>query len=383
MSHPLVERILAPDAPPSARQAAARGALPIPREDLIELWVCLRNDADPEVRIACKESLAAVPEQEWVELLPTHPFRTEVLEFSLLVLGRNPRVLDAALRNRSCPPQSVEKVAGQVSGPALDAILDNQTRLIESPGILIAMLSNPGIATSQVRRIYDIAEQFFKDSPQVTSLLEARFGLRLGAAGGSLRVEVPQAPPIAPPPMQAVPGEKAAEVEPSLGLDLDVTPEPLEEGDVIPQALEEGALDESQVETLYQQVLHMGIPKKVELALKGNKEARGYLIRDSNKTIQLAVVSSPKLTVEEAETISRMRHLPEEVFRKIALNRNFMKKYAVVKAMLFNPKTPQGLAMALVKRLNETDMKFLAKDKGVSEIVRREAKRTIEDKGKK
>jgi hypothetical protein len=383
MSHPLVERILASDAPPSARQAAARGALPIPREDLIELWVCLRNDADPDVRIACKESLAAVPEQEWVELLPTHPFRLEVLEFSLLVLGRNPRVLDAALRNRLSPPLAVEKVAGQATGPALDVILDNQTRLIESPGILISMLSNPGIATSQVRRIYDIAEQFFKDNPQVTTLLETRFGLRLGAAGGALRIEVPQIPTTVPPPLPTGPEERAEAAEVSLGLDLDVAPEPLEPGDVIPEALQDVALDEQQVETLYQQVLHMGIPKKVELALKGNKEARGYLIRDSNKTVQLAVVSSPKVTVEEAETYSKMRHLPEEVFRKIALNRNFMKKYSVVKAMIFNPKTPQGLAMGLVKRLNETDMKFLSKDKGVSETVRREAKRTMEEKGKK
>ena len=380
MSHPLVERILSGDVPDAAKQAAARGALPIPREDLIELWVCLRNDSDPEVRMACKESLAMVPEQEWLEVLPGYPFRAEVLEFSLLVLGRNSKILEAALRNHRAPYPAVEKVAGQTSGVALDSILDNQTRLIQSPGIVVALLSNPGVSVSQVRRIYDIAEQFFRDNAQIISLLDTKYGLKLGAAGGALRVEAPQPAP-APSPLPAA--EKVEEEE-AVPLDLDVVPEPLEPGDVIPQALvEEAVLDTKLTETLYQQVLHMNVPKKVELALKGNKEARGILIRDSNKSIQMAVISSPKLTVEEADTFARMRSLPDEVFRRIALSRKFMKKYAVVKSMVFNPKVPQGLAMGLVKRLNDSDLKWLSKDKNVSDVVRREAKKIIEQKAKK
>lgn len=379
MSHPLVDRILSGDAPASAKQAAARGALPIPREDLIELWVCLRNDADPDIRMACKESLADVPEQDWVEFLPTHPFRPEVLEFSLQVLGRNARILEAALRNHLAPPHAVEKVAVQAIGPALDTILDNQTRLIQSPGILVAMLANPGISISQVRRIYDIAEQFFRENAQITSLLETRFGLRLGSAGGALRVEVPEPPAPAPP---VVPAKTLPPAEIPPGLELDVQPEPLQEGDVIAKALEEVALDDAEKETLFKQTLHMPIPKKIELALKGNKEARGYLIQDANKTVQLAVVSSPKVTPEEAQTYARMRHLPEEVFRKMALNKNWMKQYIVIKTLAFNPKVPQGLAMGFLKRLIESDLKFLSKDKGVSEVVRREAKKILDAKGK-
>lgn len=381
MSHPLAERILAGGVPLAARQAAARGALPIPREDLIELWVFLRSDEDPEVRMACKESLASVAEAEWLELLPSHPFRSEVLEFSLLVLGRNPKVLDAALRNRDAPTQIVEKVAGQASGAALDTILDNQTRLLQAPGILAAMLANPSITTAQVRRIYDIAEQFFRDDPDITTALATRFNLKIGSAGGAFKAQ--ELEQVAPPPPQPIPTE-AAEAQPFPEEVEGVVPEPLSEGEVIPQALVDGAvLTAQQTETLYQQILHMNIPKKVELALKGNKEARGVLIRDSNKTVQIAVVSSPKVTAEEAETIARMRHLPEEVFRKMALQKNLVKKYSVIKTLAFNPKVPYLLAVSYVKRLNDMDLKFIAKDKGVSEIVRREAKRLLEAKMKK
>ena len=69
MSHPIVERILSGDAPANLKQAAARGAMPIPREDLIELWVLLRTDPDDEIRMACKENLADVSEAEWKEWL--------------------------------------------------------------------------------------------------------------------------------------------------------------------------------------------------------------------------------------------------------------------------------------------------------------------------
>ena len=43
MSHPIVEQILAGTAAPMVRQAAAKGALPIPREDQLELWGCIRK----------------------------------------------------------------------------------------------------------------------------------------------------------------------------------------------------------------------------------------------------------------------------------------------------------------------------------------------------
>ena len=383
MSHQLVERILSGQVPDAARRAAAKGSLPIPREDLIELWVGLRNDKDPEVRISSKESLASIQESEWRELLPNYPFRPEVIEFAMLVLGRNKVILESALRNKEAPLDAVEKVAGQSEGGILDMILDNQTRLLKAPGIVVAMLNNPAVNISQVRRIFDIAEQFFKENTQITTLLQSKFNLRLGAAGGAVRraEPVPEAPKAAPALDSAQAEEEVAEE--AAGELEEVAPEAIEEGEVIPEAFEDGPLDQEKTETLFKQVLKMNVPKKIELALKGNKEARGLLIRDSNKIVQLAVISSPKITEEEIETISKLRNMPEDIFRKIALNKNFVKKYTIVKALTFNPKTPQAVAINFIKRLNDSDLKFLVKDKGVSELIRREAKKAIELKTKK
>ncbi len=377
MSHPLVERILSGEAPQPVKLAAARGALPLPREEFLELWVRLRNDADPEVRLASKENLAEVAEEEWVTLLPDHPFSAAVLDFCVRVLGKNPKILDAALRNRGVSDESLAWLAQTGAGEVLDRILDNQVRLIAGPSIAVALLSNPALSAGQVRRLFDMAEQFFRDRPEITSLLELRFGLKVGMAGGEFRKEA------AP---QEAPEEEAAEAERE-----EAAPEGFELPETLPAvegtagiealpdfAFTEEPLSAEKFRSLYQQILTMSVPAKIELALKGNKEARGLLIRDSNKVVQEAVLDSPKLTDVEIDGIVRMRNLPEDLFRKIERNHEWMKRYSVLKGFLTNPKVPAGLSLKYLPRLTDMDLKLLAKDRNVSELLRREARKVYD-----
>ena len=47
----------------------------------------------------------------------------------------------------------------------------------------------------------------------------------------------------------------------------------------------------------------MNVPQKVQRATKGSREERAILIRDPNKMIAMAVLSSPKLTISEIEAL--------------------------------------------------------------------------------
>ncbi len=364
MTHPIIERILSGQAPAQVKMAAARGALPVPREDLIEAWIILRSDADGEIRLACKESLAEVTEGEWVELLPEHPFDARVLDFAIRVLGKNTKIRDAALRNPAASNETLEWYAQQARDEGVDMLIDNQIRLIESPSIVVALLANPALSPNQVRRLFDLAEQFFRDHPEIPSLLELRFGLKLGLAGGELeRRESDEEP---------APGELADETPP---------PEAQEEtpSELAPELLEavssEEPMSSESFKSLYQQILQMPVPAKMELALKGNKEARGLLIRDNNKVVQESVLDSPKLTDGEVEAFARMRNLSPDIFRKMVRNKDWLKKYAVVKGLIFNPKVPPGLVFPMISRLTDFDLKLLVRDKNVRELVRREAKK--------
>ncbi len=119
-----------------------------------------------------------------------------------------------------------------------------------------------------------------------------------------------------------------------------------------------------------QQIQRMGPSQKIKLALSGGKEARGILIKESNKLISLGVLDNPRITIGEVEFFSKSQNLGEDVMRKIATNSEWSKKYSVAQALVFNPKTPPGLAVGFVPRMRDQDLAMLERSKGVSEAVR-------------
>lgn len=125
---------------------------------------------------------------------------------------------------------------------------------------------------------------------------------------------------------------------------------------------------------LTQQIQRMTTPQKIQLAMRGAKEARGLLIRESNKQIALAVLENPRLTDGEIESFAKSTNLSEDVIRTIGTNPEWSKKYSVVHALVNNPKTPPGVAVPFVNRLPDKDLAMLEKNRNVSEAVRSAAR---------
>jgi hypothetical protein len=115
----------------------------------------------------------------------------------------------------------------------------------------------------------------------------------------------------------------------------------------------------------------------MKLAMRGTREQRAQLIRDSNKLVAVSVLSSPKLNESEVESFARMANLTEDVLRIIAMNRAWVKNYSVVAALTRNPKTPLAQAMSFLQRLNERDLKSLSIDRNVSEALRLAARKFL------
>jgi hypothetical protein len=122
-----------------------------------------------------------------------------------------------------------------------------------------------------------------------------------------------------------------------------------------------------------------GLPvkKKMKLAFKGTREQRAQLIRDPNKIVSAAVLSSPKLTDAEVEAFAKMANVSEEVLRVIGTNRSWLKNYGVVLGLVKNPKTPMAISMQLLPRVNERDMKMLTVDRNVPEALRLAARKFV------
>ena len=121
----------------------------------------------------------------------------------------------------------------------------------------------------------------------------------------------------------------------------------------------------------------MGFSERLKAAVKGSREMRAMLIRDPNKMISAAVLSSPKLTGPEIEAYSRMASLSEEVLRIIASNRAWTKSYNVVLGLIKNPKTPLALSLNFMGRLNNRDMSQLSVDRNIPEALRIAARKRV------
>jgi hypothetical protein len=130
-------------------------------------------------------------------------------------------------------------------------------------------------------------------------------------------------------------------------------------------------------ETATQRLAKMGFSERLKAAVKGSREMRAMLIRDPNKMISAAVLSSPKLTEPEIEAYSRMASLSEEVLRIIASNRAWTKSYNVVIGLIKNPKTPLALSLNFLARLNTRDMSQLSVDRNVPEALRIAARKKV------
>jgi hypothetical protein len=122
----------------------------------------------------------------------------------------------------------------------------------------------------------------------------------------------------------------------------------------------------------------MTIPQRLKLAMKGSREQRAVLVRDPNRMIAAAVMSSPKLSQIEVEAIARMSNVSEDVLRTIAMNRGWMRKLAVATALVRNPKTPAAISLHLLPRMNQRDVKNLSTDRNVPESLRLNAKKMMQ-----
>jgi hypothetical protein len=126
-----------------------------------------------------------------------------------------------------------------------------------------------------------------------------------------------------------------------------------------------------------QRLYRLNAADKVITALKGTREERAILVRDPNRIVAAAVLGSPKVTDSEIEAFAAMKSVSDQVLRQIGTHKEWTKRYGVVSSLVRNPRTPVGVALTMVPRLNTRDMKAVAVDKNVPEVIRRHAQRFI------
>jgi hypothetical protein len=253
------------------RLMAAQGLLPLKPEDLLELWTGLVADADESVRLAAEASLTAFPAPELLPILKNRETPPAVLGWA--VSRRAERELrEAALQNHSLADETIEQLAGTLPQALAELVVINQTRLLRSTSLLVALEGNAGLSNDQKRRLRELRETF-------------RIGQQEPAA---------PAPPAAEPPRpeEAPPQEAEPEIVP-VG-DIFMT-----EDEAIVRYLSEEERQQTEKVNAVQKIYRLNTAEKIITALKGSREERSILIRDPNRIVSTAVLGSPRITEAE------------------------------------------------------------------------------------
>jgi hypothetical protein len=132
-----------------------------------------------------------------------------------------------------------------------------------------------------------------------------------------------------------------------------------------------------------QKISKLDIRGRITLAMRGNKEDRSILIRDSTKLVAVAVLESPKITDGEVEAFALQKNVLESVLRAIPMKRRFAKNYNIMRNLVANPRTPLDLSLGLMKNLLIRDLKNLSGNKDVADTIRKVALRMYKQKMEK
>jgi hypothetical protein len=129
--------------------------------------------------------------------------------------------------------------------------------------------------------------------------------------------------------------------------------------------------------TLAQRINLMSVSEKMQLAMSGDRESRNLLARDRAAPVQAGLVRNPRLTLDEATAVARNPQLAGEAAEALAQHPSFGTQPQIALALVRNPRTPLTLAISLVGRLNQTDLRMVAKGVSVRTQVAAAARKRL------
>ena len=350
----LVSIVRSADAPRELRLFAARGLLPLERDDWMRALLAVVDDADPEIGGFAGQTFAHLPPDEMVRFLEAGRPTSEEID-ALSRHSEDSFVLERIIRHRGTGDATLLRLAGTVTGAPQDALVVNQVRLLRQPSLIEALLGNPGLVEDGRRRLKELNEEFFEKAER----RREQERLRREEEERRAREEA-----------EGIVFAEAADASEAAGGDLDLDD----------AAEEDEEFSSANLAQVYRRISAMTVKEKVELAQKGTKEERRILIGDVNKLVSFAVLKSESLTPAEVEKFCSMRHLHQDLFQEIARTREWIKKSKIQIALVTNPAVPLNITLPLVKYLGMRDLRNIMRDRNLPEGVRLTARKILFEK---
>lgn len=383
-TNPAVKAIIEGSAPQQARLAAASGMLPLAQSDLLEVLVALRRSDDAEIAAAAEETLNSQTPDDLLRAAKSDETCTPVLDYLAQTPNSNREIHEAIALNAKTSDHAIAALASTTSDAALlNIIVLNQQRLVRFPKIIDAILGNSDRTAEAERRALETRREFFekeRGAQQIAQELRNRGNtaaaefFETADLSESLSIEdawlIAQHIEVSDAEIDEswLPSERFEELRAETPEEHAANFKRVVEF----EKLELGMVPDERV-SLIRRIMFMNAKDRMKLAMKGDREARSILIRDSNRVVAVAVIHNPKVTDQEVENIAAMRTVADEVLRLISVNRNWARSYPIIHNLARNPRTPLPTVFQILPRIRTKDLKNLSQNRNVSEGARRQA----------
>lgn len=343
-----VQKIVGPAAPGPAKMMAAKGLAPMGPQDLVTAIYQLTHDADAKIAQAAVVTANRLPEKILAGALG-EALDPRVIDFFSSRLTDKSALLEKVLLNPVTADETFVTLGRTLPDRELEILAGNQTRLLRHPAIIEAIYFNRSARMSTVNRLLELA---------------VRHGLVLEG--------IPQFKQIVASIMQSgAAGEEEAQVLEGAEADAAfeqvlATADEVEDGDE-PVELPRAA-----------NIRMLPVASRIRLASLGNAGHRAVLIKDTNRGVAMAAVSSPAVAEPEAVRWASQRELSEDVIRYIATRKEWHKNYAFKLNLINNPKCPLRISMGLIVQLRANDLRALSRSKNVPGPLAKAAKQRMQ-----
>jgi len=438
----MLDLIRASALPVHQMMSASKGALRLPAQEMVEILVYLAEHSkffSDQARL----TLAAWDEASAKTIVADPHAPKEILDYWLSPKNIRPALFSVLIENPSAPMTKIAELASSLKGEWIDMILASP-RVRNSRQTLTDLSSNKELSGAQSARVQQLLGGGPVSHPTETALAAAPvYAESAGEAlAVQARQEEPAqhqalssatasvtSDTAAPPPVIADQQPRPTATEPHSEIQDPATEEVLvafltehakeiaaepnkpfqpiggiyEEhpSEAEPKAAAAAAAaspaqpavapkpmfpkklvnpEDEKRGSVLQKIGKLDIKGRIQLAMKGTKEERSLLIRDGTKIVALAVLDSPKISDGEVEKFASQKNVLEAVLRAIPMKRRFAKNYAVVRNLVFNPRTPLDVSLGLMKNLLVQDLRNLSGNKEVAETVRKLALRMFKQK---
>jgi hypothetical protein len=327
--------------------------------ELVIVLYQLSFDPDATVKATAADTLSSIPIDVLQPAL-TGDVDPVVLDWIAGKMKDSADVLRWLVGNKVISDDTVLSIAETGDADICDLIAENQVRLLSTPKIIEALYLNTAARMSTVDKVVDLARRngvVLQGLPALRPLMDSSM------------------PIVEPAPVVAAAVSAPTPVART------------ERDDLFAQLLEEALVEEREeledTEELQKEapsksrqqfISKLSVSNKIRMAILSTREDRNILMRDGNRLVHLAAISSPKVNDVDVIAYAGNRSLPEGVITYIAGRRDWTRHYKVKVGLVNNSKVPLRLALRLLPHMRPRELRDVANSREVAPPLARQAK---------